>query len=156
MPSRCYIVPPHLLRGIAESAHNPERIRAAARASLTGHDRFIGARKTSLTAAINNTRGPGAGAQKRQSIVPPHLLRQVAQSGDVDEATRKNSQATLEHTEQIISHYRGSHQCKSPRLYPTFLFVTDSPSSWIFRATASCFERRRHAVAQDKSRALCL
>lgn len=45
---RCYIVPPHLLRGIAESTRNSEGIRNAAKASLAARKFVIDAREKQL------------------------------------------------------------------------------------------------------------
>lgn len=43
--ARCYIVPPHLLKAIAESAQNSNKTRKSALASLAEHDRITGLRK---------------------------------------------------------------------------------------------------------------
>ncbi|KAK5987801.1 Extracellular metalloprotease [Cladobotryum mycophilum] len=96
MAPRCYIVPPHLLRAIASSTHNPESIRQAAQASLTSHDRFTSLRKDRI-AAINQSRRDGRHISSKQPFVPQEVLRNLAQSEAVDEATRARAQRDLDH-----------------------------------------------------------
>lgn len=70
--ARCYIVPPHLLRGIAESIHNSDRIRKKALTSLAEHDRITKLRKDRLAAA-------GASCQPRgyNADTPIHALKEA-------------------------------------------------------------------------------
>ncbi|KAM5348682.1 hypothetical protein ACJ41O_008506 [Fusarium nematophilum] len=113
MPCRCYIVPPHLLRGIAESSTNPENIRKAAQASLAAHEIVIGLRKERL-AALTTPRGyRNVSFRGQQHIIPDALLRHVAESNLVDEATRTRAKRDLEHLEKILGKVRASQQGES-------------------------------------------
>ncbi|KAF4978319.1 hypothetical protein FZEAL_5292 [Fusarium zealandicum] len=112
MPCRCYIVPPHLLRGIAESSHNPEHIRSAAQASLAAHERVIGLRKERL-ASLTTPRGFRGGQSvnfRPQHIIPDTLLRHVVESDLVDEVTRTRAKRDLEHLQQVLGKVRDLQQ----------------------------------------------
>ncbi|CAI6079779.1 unnamed protein product [Clonostachys chloroleuca] len=104
---RCYIVPPHLLRGIADSASNPDHIRHAAAHSLASRERVTIARKdlfTHLTTPrgyFNTSKAPA-----RRRIVPDALLRHVADSDKADETTRSRARRDLEHLQQVLGRVR--------------------------------------------------
>ncbi|CAM1506463.1 Fc.00g061040.m01.CDS01 [Cosmosporella sp. VM-42] len=105
MPCRCYVVPPHLLRSIAESSHNPDHIRKNAHASLAAHENVLGARKDRF-AALTTPRGyQGAKPihHHPQHIIPEHLLRHVAESDNVDDATRARAKRDLDHLQMVLA-----------------------------------------------------
>ncbi|KAL7924160.1 metalloprotease [Trichoderma austrokoningii] len=97
MHHRCYIVPPHLLRAICESSHNPESTRQAARAALASHENFTTKRKNRIEAVIQGRRDSRPHPTARPYI-PSYLLRNISQSEDVDEQARAATLRTLEHT----------------------------------------------------------
>ena len=114
MSPRCYIVPPHLLRGIAESTINSARTREAAHASLAAHDRITTIRKERF-AALTEPRGFGRRLNMNfspQQIIPDGLLRFLSTSEEVDEATRSKAKRDLEHLETVIDRVPGSDNCK--------------------------------------------
>ncbi|KAL6352781.1 hypothetical protein LRP88_13254 [Fusarium phalaenopsidis] len=116
MPCRCYIVPPHLLRGIADSQSNPEHIRKAAQASLAAHDRITSLRKERL-AALTTPRGYQSGRPvnfQPQHIIPDALLRHISESDQVDESTRTRARRDLNHLQQILGRVQASQQGESP------------------------------------------
>lgn len=108
MPARCFIVPPHLLQSIAESAANPEHVRLAAQASLRAHGQITDVRKARLAAL---TQPRGSGHAPARSIVPPHMLRNLAESQEVEESSRDSARRTLEHVDQVqLSRVQDSEQ----------------------------------------------
>jgi hypothetical protein len=112
MACRCYIVPPHLLRGIAESTVNSEGIRKAAEASIAVRERISAARQERL-AALARPRGysrTGSVNFTPQHIVPDFLLRHVAESEHVDEATRARAQRDLGHLEEVLNRVKTTQQ----------------------------------------------
>lgn len=105
MSCRCYIVPPHLLRGIADSKSNSDNIRKAARASLAAHDHITGVRKERF-AALGQPRGYNKAKPvsfRPQHIIPDALLRHVSESDQVDDATRARAKRDLEHLEKVLA-----------------------------------------------------
>lgn len=122
MPCRCYIVPPHLLRGIADSQSNPEHIRKAAQASLAAHDRITSLRKERL-AALTTPRGYQSSRPvnfQPQHIIPDSLLRHISESDQVDESTRTRARRDLNHLQQILGRVQASQQGESTRDFPYF------------------------------------
>lgn len=113
MAACCYIVPPHLLRAIAESEHNPEHIRQAASQALSHHERIVVQRENRLS-ILSQPRGyRGAIAQQlnaRQSIVPDVLLQQIADNEEVDEETRAYARRDLEHIREVQDRYQAAQQ----------------------------------------------
>ena len=112
MSCRCYIVPPHLLKGIADSVVNPEHVRKAAQASLAAHERVTGIRKDRF-ATLGQPRGfsrTEAAQSQHQHIVPDTLLRHLSTSENVDEATRSRAKQDLEHLETVLTRVRDSQQ----------------------------------------------
>jgi hypothetical protein len=105
----CFIVPPYLLQGIAESKGNDESVRSAARAALDLRDQYTTQRKERL-AALTAPRGLRAAALQRHShqpsIVPNVLLKHLAESEDVDEETRACAKRDLEHIENVQEKYQ--------------------------------------------------
>ncbi|WAO85763.1 Hypothetical protein NCS54_00301100 [Fusarium falciforme] len=115
MPCRCYIVPPHLLRGIVDSQSNPEHIRKAAQASLAAHDRITSLRKERL-AALTTPRGYQNSRPvnfQPQHIIPDALLRHISESDQVDESTRTRARRDLNHLQQILGRVQASQQGES-------------------------------------------
>jgi Zn-dependent metalloprotease len=102
MDHRCYIIPPHLLKAIAESAEVPEFSRQRARDALSHREQFSGAR-TARFEALGQPRGH-LRFQQRPSIVPEHLLSNLAEAKDVDEETRACAKADLEHIKEVHAH----------------------------------------------------
>lgn len=105
---RCYIVPPHLLQAIADSSSNPDNVREAAKASLESREKVSFARKelfTALTQPRGYTQGAGQQPfnQQRQHFVPESMLDHIANSPDVDEATRTRAKRDLEHLQGVIA-----------------------------------------------------
>ncbi|KPM42552.1 hypothetical protein AK830_g3992 [Neonectria ditissima] len=107
MSCRCFIVPPHLLRGIAESAHNSEHVRKAAQNSLAAREALIKGRCARLTALgtprgyLRTNQDQGSSSQHQQ-IVPPDMLRNLSQSEEVDESHRARAKRDLEHLESLM------------------------------------------------------
>lgn len=112
MSCRCYIVPPHLLRAIADSSANSEAIRKAAQASIAARERVTTVRQQRL-ASLTRPRGYSRAAPVNftpHHIVPEALLRHVAESENVDEATRTRAQRDLGHLENVLERVRNSQQ----------------------------------------------
>lgn len=103
---RCYVVPPHLLRSISDSTHNPQNVRNAARESLSRqaavntcrHERSKAIamgkgriRGRVLWGRVRKPKVPGS-----PSIAGVDLLRHISQSDTVDERVRERANRELE------------------------------------------------------------
>ncbi|POR30913.1 Extracellular metalloprotease [Tolypocladium paradoxum] len=102
MSCRCFIVPPHLLRGIAESTGNPEHVREAAKASLAAHDRVSSARRERL-ATLAQPGDSGAAASRASPFIPEGVLTRLSTSESVDEATRTRAKRDLNHLQSLMA-----------------------------------------------------
>ncbi|MCJ1252820.1 hypothetical protein MMC24_000626 [Lignoscripta atroalba] len=119
----CSIIPPYLLTAIANSEAAPQENRKAAEETLTRTASLAGARRERTT----NLRGTGAPPDSRptqqQSIVPDHILRNIAESEDVDLETRADMQRTLLHSNVI-------REARQASLQPTTLEKAQPPHMW--------------------------
>ncbi|KAJ4266345.1 hypothetical protein NW762_004329 [Fusarium torreyae] len=118
-------VPPYLLRAIAQS-QAPEHVRQTAQASLTHTESFLGRR-------VSHQRSQHSQHSACRQIVPPHILRNVAESDQADEARRDKAKQGLDHIHDIIGKVRGSQQTigsapNSPKK-PTYIAVHDIHTS---------------------------
>ncbi|KND88121.1 Extracellular metalloprotease [Tolypocladium ophioglossoides CBS 100239] len=102
MSCRCFIVPPHLLRGIAESTSNPDNVREAAKASLAAHDRLSGVRRERM-ATLAEPRGSGAATLRASPFIPEGVLARLSTSESVDEATRNRAKRDLGHLQSLMA-----------------------------------------------------
>ena len=112
MSCRCYIVPPHLLRAIADSTANSDSIRKAAQASIAARERVTTVRQERF-ANLTRPRGYSRSSSVHfapQHIVPEALLRHVAESEQVDEVTRTRARRGLGHLEQVLERVKNSQQ----------------------------------------------
>ncbi|KAH7151806.1 hypothetical protein B0J13DRAFT_546884 [Dactylonectria estremocensis] len=108
------IVPPHLLRGIAESKVNPDHVRNAALTSLRAREQVTKLRAARMSALVAS-RGQRSGGEpsersesstQHQEIVSPYILRGIAESEDVDEGARARAKQDLQHVESLMSQRR--------------------------------------------------
>ncbi|OBS19792.1 hypothetical protein FPOA_11516 [Fusarium poae] len=88
-------VPPHLLRAIAQNKLVAEHISRSAQLTLEHTEKVLQARRQSTSTT------------PRQHIVPPHILRNIAES-DASEGSRKSARNSLEHLKTIIGKVKGS------------------------------------------------
>ncbi|KAL7913273.1 hypothetical protein GGI35DRAFT_491442 [Trichoderma velutinum] len=102
MSYRCYIVPPHLLKAIGESAHNSDTVREAARAALAAHQTFTAKRKSHIEAVMQSRRSSRS-APPTRPFVPAAVLRHISQSEHVDEESRARAARDLEHSLHLES-----------------------------------------------------
>ncbi|PWI68921.1 hypothetical protein PCL_01306 [Purpureocillium lilacinum] len=84
MSGPCFIVPPHLLRGIAESEHNSEATRNGAKASLASYERVVKAYHERLTALAAR---PAAGNPRHARIIPEAILAHLSLTERAQEGT---------------------------------------------------------------------
>lgn len=101
---RCYIVPPHLLRAIANSEEVSESTRRAAQASLDSREKYTAKRKE-IFEQLTRPRGYGSSQgfrSRARSIVPDTLLRHIAESEQVDEETRTRARRDLQHLSHVL------------------------------------------------------
>ncbi|KAI1763877.1 Metalloprotease [Hypoxylon sp. FL1150] len=101
----CYVVPPYLLNGIADSSHNEDQIRESARNALAVHKSYVGKREKRF-AALTAPRGSKGAAVQRKSIVPDHMLQHIADCEDVDSDTRACAKRDLEHIKNVVAKYQ--------------------------------------------------
>lgn len=104
---RCYIVPPHLLQAIADSASNSEEVRETAKASLLAHSKVCTDRQE-LFATLNQPPGFTGTSQAPQQIVPPHVFEHISDAAANDEETRARAKDNLEHVEGVITEYKSA------------------------------------------------
>ncbi|KAL7813299.1 Metalloprotease [Trichoderma gracile] len=102
MSCRCYIVPPHLFRAIAQSPLNPEHVRKAAEASLAAHDRIAAARQERTLRIIQENSKRKATTQA-SPFVTESLLQRLSVSDVVDEASRARAERDLQHLQALMS-----------------------------------------------------
>ncbi|KAM4063095.1 thermolysin metallopeptidase, alpha-helical domain-containing protein [Hirsutella rhossiliensis] len=102
MSCPCFIVPPHLFRGIAESSSNPEHVRKAAHASLAAHGR-IGASRQQRMAMLTQPLGSEAPPYRPSPFIPEGVLTRLSVSEAVDEVTRERAKRDLEHLQTFMA-----------------------------------------------------
>ncbi|WYZ41158.1 hypothetical protein EsH8_V_000053 [Colletotrichum jinshuiense] len=107
----CYVVPPYLLKSIADADCNSEGERQAASEALELRELFT-TRRAERLAILG---GPRAQRHKlsshnRPSIVPDVLLRHIAESADVDDDTRACAKRDLEHIQEVQQRYQQVQQ----------------------------------------------
>lgn len=102
----CYIVPPYLLRGIAESDANSEYHRSCARQSLSCRNEISSMRRERF-AALSQPRGSQHHPHRaQQGIVPEQMFRHIAEAEDVDEETKARARSQLEDLQRVIGSYK--------------------------------------------------
>ncbi|KAE9579730.1 Protease PrtS [Colletotrichum fructicola] len=107
----CYVVPPYLLRGIADAQCNEDHVRDAARRALELRDQWT-ARRAERMALLCTPRGARHAhvPMVPQSIVPDFLLKHIADNEDVDEETRAHARRDLEHIQGVQRQYQTQQQ----------------------------------------------
>ncbi|KAG9256921.1 uncharacterized protein F5Z01DRAFT_493474 [Emericellopsis atlantica] len=109
----CHIVPPHLLRAIANSEEVSETTRQAAKASLESRDKYSSKRKE-LFDRLTRPRGyrtpqGSPSASRRRSIIPDTLLRHLAHSSHLDDEGRARAKRDLDHLTQVLQGVGTAH-----------------------------------------------
>ncbi|TIC92867.1 Protease PrtS [Colletotrichum higginsianum] len=106
----CYVVPPHLLKSIADAECNSEDERHAARRALELRD-IITTRRAERLAILGGPRAQRHQLSSHsQSIIPDILLRHIAESPDVNDNTRSNARRDLEHLQALQQKIHQSQQ----------------------------------------------
>ena len=112
MPSHvCYIVPPYLLQGIAESQELGEGERQAAVKCLQHREAFTNHRCERFAALALPRAARNAALQassQRKSIVPEVLLQNIVDSKDVDDDTKARALKDIERMRHTTSAYQKS------------------------------------------------
>jgi Zn-dependent metalloprotease len=105
----CYIVPPYLLQGIAESKQHDvnEDTRVAAKQSLDQRREYT-AKRSERFAALAQPRATRKHLDlyQHQSIVPEILLKHIAESQDVDQETRERARHDCDHIHKVTAAYK--------------------------------------------------
>ena len=109
MACKCYIVPPHLLQGIADSKKNSEKIREVAKFSYESHNRICTARKERM-AALAQPDPKNRRTHHPRPFVPQQVFQRLAESENVDETTRARAKRDLEKTQELLSRSQDSQQ----------------------------------------------
>jgi Zn-dependent metalloprotease len=99
--NRCYIIPPHIFRAMAESTEVDEASRQHARNALTTRDRFVGLRANRLEQLAQPRGYQQVQANTRPSIVPENILSALAEADDIDDDTRACAQRDLDHLRTV-------------------------------------------------------
>ncbi|KFG84988.1 metalloprotease [Metarhizium anisopliae] len=104
MSCNCFIVPPHLLKGIANSTHNSEEIRKSAQNGLELHAKLTDARKKRL-ASLSQPRGARGEvpAPRPAPFIPETVLHHLSIAEDLDEAVRQHAKRDLEHFQSLMA-----------------------------------------------------
>ncbi|MCJ1399503.1 hypothetical protein MMC11_002705 [Xylographa trunciseda] len=110
----CSIIPPYLLSAIAHSEQNTHETRRAAERTLAHTRALHGTRSARHAQAAGNT---GHHQPPHRSIVPDNILNNLAQSQDVDQATRDSAQSTLQHSQGLRADRQSgpSHSKQEPK-----------------------------------------
>lgn len=112
----CHIVPNYLLKAIAECDHNDEEERTCAHHSMEVSDHIV-AKRVERLQALTAPRGLRLTLEhlnQHQSIVPDILLRQIAESEEVDEETRVCARRDLEHIKHVQERYQATQGLSVP------------------------------------------
>ena len=107
----CSIVPPHLLRSIADCSDNGEHCREVARRSLEHSETFCVKRQERLAALAQPRAARTAAGHpdlRKRAIVPEFLLQQIAERNDVDDETRARARRDAEHIRRVTTAYQKS------------------------------------------------
>ena len=130
---RCYVVPPHLLRSISDSTHNPQTVRNAARDALSRqaavntcrHERSKAIakgqgrgriRERVLWGRVRKPKVPGT-----PSIAGVDLLRHISQSNTVDERVRERANKDLERVADVHKRTAAAQKQKGMFIFPCIL-----------------------------------
>ncbi|KAL4729059.1 hypothetical protein ACLX1H_003467 [Fusarium chlamydosporum] len=98
-------VGPHFFRAIVRS-NAPKHIREKAQRDLDITESVMRHR-----ASFDRARETEVKVKRKpQQIVPPHILRNVAESNQASEDTRAKARESLDHLESVISKARGSQR----------------------------------------------
>ncbi|KAF6824555.1 hypothetical protein CMUS01_10187 [Colletotrichum musicola] len=111
MADICFIVPPHLLRSIADAECNSEEERHAARQALNIREAYTTQRAERFSMLSRPEYRWHRQSSRPHGIIPGGILRKLSESTDVDEETRATARRDLEHLEglhQRIQQYQGS------------------------------------------------
>lgn len=100
----CFIVPPHLLKAIADSTENSDEIRKTAQQCVEFHEKLITARRERI-AALTQPRGARGEAPSLRPapFIPQGVLQQLSTAEDVDDTTRTRAKRDLEHAQLLMS-----------------------------------------------------
>ncbi|KAL2193059.1 metalloprotease [Corynascus similis CBS 632.67] len=101
----CSIVPPYLLRSIADSQATDDETRQRFLACLEHRDHYTG-RRCERFSVLSQPRAARAAGGAPRGIVPETLLQHIADCEDVDEETRSRARADMERTRRAISTYQ--------------------------------------------------
>ena len=111
MSGPCFIVPPHLLRGIAESEHNSEATRNGAKASLTSYERVVKAYHERLTALAAR---PAAGNPRHARLIPEAILAHLSLTERAQEKTCSGVEGDLADSPCLFSKKTKADEGKPP------------------------------------------
>ncbi|KAI0016792.1 hypothetical protein F4780DRAFT_797414 [Xylariomycetidae sp. FL0641] len=114
-PHICFVVPPYLLQGIANSDHNDASLRESASRCLEFHGACVSKRQQRF-AALTAPRGrrDGAPAPARPGIVPGSILQHIAAAEDVDDEVRDCAKRDLQHLESVQAKYQQAQGAQKP------------------------------------------
>ncbi|KAI1118184.1 metalloprotease [Nemania sp. NC0429] len=117
----CSVVPPYLLKALAESGHNSDEIRESARHCLDFNNQSYISKRQRVFAQLATPRGARSAASRRgqEGIVSDALLRHIAECGDVDDDTRACARRDLEHVASVqakYQHAQGQKAASAPAL----------------------------------------
>ncbi|KAL2142019.1 hypothetical protein VTI28DRAFT_1709 [Corynascus sepedonium] len=101
----CSIVPPYLLRSIADSQATDDETRQRFLACLEHRDHYTG-RRCERFSVLSQPRAARAAGGAPRGIVPETLLQHIADCEDVDEETRSRARTDIERTRRAISKYQ--------------------------------------------------
>lgn len=116
MAGRCFIIPPHIFRAMAESEHLEESARKEALACLHHYQKFVPNDKDHYhprtyahdqphphqpQAGESGQTGSSSSGTSRQGIVPPQIFQKMAESSELDEQARAGASRDLEHLRTV-------------------------------------------------------
>ncbi|KAK3332942.1 metalloprotease [Cercophora scortea] len=107
-PHICSIVPPYLLRGIAENSVNDESHRQVALRSLQQRETYTAKRCDRFSALARPRAARAQHPVQQQAIVPEFLLKHIAESELVDAETRARAAYDCEQIHKVTMAYKES------------------------------------------------
>ena len=97
----CFIVPPYLLEGIAQSPDTGAREVAAKTISLSHKLRDDRLQHFAASSAPGSRPQDAPSTSQARSIVPDYLLEHISKAEDVDEEVKKSATQSLALSQQV-------------------------------------------------------
>lgn len=142
----CFIIPTHILMGIANSEQADPEAKEHATLALH-HSRSLRAHRMAHAASMRMPMPDDdhSSSNPPQGIVPPHILRAVATSEDVEAESKDAAAHTLEHSAQIRQQRQAFFKAAAPAKERRVLYTSNQTT----RLPGSLVRSEGNAPASD-------